>query len=210
MEKKKEKKVVKTSETVSKKKESKTIKNDNGIMISDTKRIVRCVTYIATFFASIFAIIVFVFGLISTLSVLKDTSGEVLHNNFTMTFVSKVSNSTLEETKLSYMASDSKFVYALFNVVLPTIALICVAILVILLCNLVLKFISDTNNEKDLFNDKKLTQAENIVNILSIIIFINWVLFNNPSMPFALLIFLLLYIIYYLFKVSVNKYSKEK
>ena len=189
------------------------IKNNykqKDLNLNDTKRVIRCGVYIATFFASIFSIIVFVFGIISSFSVASKESGELLHDNFTMVFVSKINNCSIEEVKLSYMAAESRGVYILFNVILPTIALVCAAILIILLCSLILKFIQNVDYNEELFTVKKLKYAESIVNILSVIVFINWILFNNPSIPFTLLIFFLLFVIYYLFKLCVVKKINDK
>ena len=183
-------------------------KSNNPVVINQVKSIVRFICYLATFFASILAILVFIFSIITTLSVANKEASVLLHDNFSMSFISKISASTMEETKLSYMANGGSFTYILFNIILPSIALICAAILVILLCSQILKFIAKINKEKDLFSEKNIYKVENMVNILSVIIFVNWALFNNPSMPFALLIFLLLYIIYYLYKICAKKFSQ--
>ena len=188
--------------------EKKIVMTDNEIVGKDVKAIIKLICYITTFFASILAIVVFVFGIIATISVSNSSSSEILHNNFVITFVSKISNTTIEETQLSILTLDNRFVYVMFNIVLPSIALVCVALLLILLSFQVLKFFSGKITEKKLFTSNRLRQLENIVNITAIIVFIVWILFDTPSLPLILLIDILLCVTYYLFKKCVQ-YNKQ-
>lgn len=183
--------------------------NKNYIITKDVNRVIKLVSYITAFFASIFAIIVFVFGIITTFTVANASSNEIIQNNFVTTFISNVSNTTMEETKISLLTMGSKFSYITFHIVLPTIALVCGAILLILLSYLILKFFNDSLTEKKLFNTKKLKQLENIINIFSVVLFITWALFNRPSMPFILLIYVLLFTIYHLFKKCIECYTSK-
>ena len=199
-------------ETVKTKKEKSVKDNksvDDIVIKNDANRIVKLIAYLSSFFASIFAIIVFVFGIITTISVTSNVPDDIIHNNFVITFISKIGNSTIEETKIAILSMGDKFCYVSFNIVLPTLALVCASILIILLSCQLLKFFDSPLTEKKIFTEKKLRQLENIVDILSVIIFISWALFNQPSVPFILLIYLLFFIVYYLYKKCVTLNSKK-
>ena len=185
-------------------------KTDEDIIImKDANRLINFISYMSSFFASILAIIIFVFGIITTLTVANNTSDDVIHNNFVVTFISKISNSSIEDTKLNILTMNSKISYIVFDIVLPTIALVCAALLIIWLSCLLLKFFNNSLTDKKMFTIEKLNQLGNIIDIFSVILFITWALFNQPSVPFILLIYLLLFITYYLFKKCVN-YNLKK
>lgn len=189
-------------------KEKKTIKKSDAIIISkDNNKIVKFVASLMTFFASIVSIIVFVFGIISTIQVARNPASEAVHDNFSVTFISSLSNNTVEETKLAMLSMDSKVVYILFNIVLPVIAIVCALILLILLSYLLLRFFDGPLTEKKLFTSKKSHQLSAITDVICVIIFVVWALFNSPSFPFVLLIYLLLFIINGLFKKCVDYYN---
>ena len=212
MEKETKKKEIKKPKVVNETKKAKEIKapkKDNNVVITkDIRRIVKFTTMMATFFASLFVIIVFVFSVMTTLSVMNNTRDELLDNNFAMTFISKLSNNTIYDTKLNVQTTESNFIFATVNIILPSIVLIGALILIIYFAHLIDKFLEDTETEKELFTTQKTKELENIINIVSLIIFIFSILFNRPAMIFVLLIFFLLYAIYFLFK-KCAKYNEK-
>lgn len=199
------KKSVKNEEIKKEVKKTNSLKTTDKVIINnDIKRVVKLVAYICTFFATVFALIIFVFGIISTLSIANSSKEELLSNNFAITFVSKISNCSSFDTKLAIKNMESRALFIISEVILPIIALICALVLIVLLANIILKFIEENSKESEIFDKKNIIILEKFINILSIIIFITWGLFNEPSLLFILMIYFLLFIIFILFKRNVE------
>ena len=81
-------------------------------------------------------------------------------------------------------------------------------LLILVLAKRIIEFISDVKYEKDLFNKKKLSNIQDIISILSIVLLATLVIFNKPSIIIYLLIEVLLCIVYLLFKKCISLRKK--
>ena len=175
------------------------------IITNDIKRIVKLIAYLGSFFSSLLIILTFVFGIITSLSVINSTTDSLLSNNYVITFISKINNCSIYDTRVSIMNSDSKLLYALFDIILPVIALIFALLLIILVLNSLIKFVEENNTNNDIFTKNNISILEKIINIISIVLFITYILFNSPSIIFLLFIYFLLYMVFILFKMNVKE-----
>lgn len=191
----KEKKVVKAT-----KKEEKTTTEDNAILGKREKKLIKFAALLGTFFATGAAILIFVFGVISTISSINLSKEALLNNNIVLTFISKMNGYTILEVKDTISLMDSRFSFIIFEIVIPAIAFIGTMLLIIVLAKRIIDFIGDVNTEKDLYNKKKLSTVREIISILSVILLATLVIFDRPSIIIYVLINVLLWIIYLLFK----------
>lgn len=186
-------------ETKTKKIEQETV-NDTVVLENRTKRSVKFVVLLSSFFATAMALLVFVFSVIAIVSVINQSQTELLNNNIVITMVSKMNNYSISEVTELINNMTGKVTFILFEIVIPTIAFVGAMILILVLAKRVIEFIDDVVYEKDLYNKKKLIGIQDIISILSIILLTTLVIFDKPSIFIFLLIEALLGIIYMLFK----------
>ena len=167
------------------------------------KRLVKFISLLSAFFATAVAILIFVFSVISCISVANLSKEDLVNNNIVVTIISKLNNYSINEVGDIISNMTNRFVFILFEIVIPTIAFVGAMILILLLAKRVIEFISDVTYEKDLYNKKKLSDARDIIAVLSIVLLTTLVIFNKPTILIYLLIEALLTLIYYLFKKCV-------
>ena len=189
-------------ETKTKKKEKVLVHNDN-ILEKNEKGVIKFVSLLTSFFATCLAILIFIFSVIASLSLANLPKEDLVNNNIVVTLLSKLNNYSVTDAKELITTMSSRFTFILFEIVVPTIAFIGAMLLLITLARRLIDFISNVKTEKDLFNAKKVEDAKDIISILSLVLLTTLVLFNEPSIIFYLLIEVLLYIIFILFKKCV-------
>lgn len=170
------------------------------VLEKNEKHIVRFVALLTSFFATGLAILIFVFSVMATLSVANLPKEELVNNNVVVTLISKLNSYSISDTKDLITTMSSRFTFILFEIVVPAIAFIGAMLLLLVLGKHLLDFVNNIKTEKDLFNQKKLQDIHDIISILSLVLLTTLVLFNQPSIIFYLLIELLLWVIYVLFK----------
>lgn len=205
MEKKETKKKEKvTSEKVVKEK----VVSNKELFSLEQRRVVKIIAAIVTFFATMLGIVVFVFGIIATLSVANGTKEEILSNNTVLTFISNTNHYTNAEAQSAIENMGSKPLFIIFEIVVPALALTCAMILVIYLAMRVVEFIRGVSKESELYTKSKYEDIKEMVEILSTALFVTFLIFDKPSIVFFLLIELLLLIIVVLFKKVVDLQKK--
>ena len=189
-------------ETKTKKKEKVLVHNDN-VLEKNEKGVIKFASLLTSFFATCLAILIFIFSVIASLSLANLPKEDLVNNNIVVTLLSKLNNYSITDAKELITTMSNRFTFILFEIVIPTIAFIGAMLLLITLARRLIDFISDVKTEKDLFNAKKVEDAKDIISILSLVLLTTLVLFNEPSIIFYLLIEVLLYIIFILFKKCV-------
>lgn len=170
------------------------------VLEKNEKNIVRFVALLTSFFATGLAILIFVFSVMATLSVANLPKEELVNNNVVVTLISKLNSYSISDAKDLITTMSSRFTFILFEIVVPAIAFIGAMLLLLVLGKRLIDFVNNIKTEKDLFNQKKLQDIHDIISILSLVLLTTLVLFNQPSIIFYLLIELLLWVIYVLFK----------
>ena len=191
----------KTTKTKTKVKER---KNTDIVFTKDVKTITKVISLILVFLSSSAAIFVFVFGIITSIKVANTTKVELLHDNFSATFISNVNNISITETEDIIEGYGSKVLFIIFDIVIPCLAIIAIAIITIILAKKAIDFVNSINKEKDLYNKKKLNTIEKMACLIETILTISFIIFNNPSILLYLLISLLLFIVIGLFRKCVD------
>ena len=198
MEKKvKEKKNIAKKENVEKK--------ENIVLHDNEKKLIKFTALLASFFASGLALLILIFSIISTIAVAKLPKADLINNNIVVTLVSKLNNYSNVDTTNLISNITNKFTFIAFEIIIPMFAFIGAMILIIVLSKKVLDLISNVKYEKELFTLKKLDVVKDIISLLSLILLTLLVLFNEPVIILYLIIELLLFIIYALFKKCVNE-----
>lgn len=170
------------------------------VLEKNEKHIVKFVALLTSFFATGLAILIFVFSVMATLSVANLPKEELVNNNVVVTLISKLNSYSISDAKDLITTMSSRFTFILFEIVVPAIAFIGAMLLLLVLGKRLIDFVNNIKTEKDLFNQKKLQDIHDIISILSLVLLTILVLFNQPSIIFYLLIELLLWVIYVLFK----------
>ena len=186
-------------ETKTKKKEKVLVHNDN-VLEKNEKGVIKFASLLTSFFATCLAILIFIFSVIASLSLANLPKEDLVNNNIVVTLLSKLNNYSITDAKELITTMSNRFTFILFEIVIPTIAFIGAMLLLITLARRLIDFISDVKTEKDLFNEKKVQNAKDIISILSLVLLTTLVLFNEPSIIFYLVIEVLLCIIFMLFK----------
>ena len=182
-----------------------TKKSSNTTIVSkEEKMMVKVIFMIATFFATVLSLIIFVFGIITTTAIINGQASELANNNTVMTFITRMNGYTISEAQHSINIMDSKFLYIAFEVIVPSMALICAMLLLIYLSVRIMNFVEGISKEKDLYTTDKYMDAKDIFCILSVIIFISFLIFNKPSFIFFMLIELLICFVIILYKKVVS------
>jgi len=189
----KEKKVEKKEIKKIQKEETQTLFNEN------VKKVVKISSLVLSFFAIIMCIFTFVFGIITSLKVINSTKVELLHDNFSVTFLSNINSKSIVEMKDLVQGYGSKTLFIIVNVVLPALAIVAVSILSIILLKKIMDFVDDINTEKELFSKDNIPVIEKFTCLITTIITISFVVFNQPSFILYIFITLLLFIIINLF-----------
>lgn len=203
---KKVKKEVKEKKVVKKEEVKKEVLKDDGpvIMLKHEKNLVKFAALLSAFFASGLAILMFIFSVVACISIFNLPNEELVNNNIVVTLVSKLNNYSALEVKDMIINMSNNLSFVLFEIIIPAIAFIGSLILVIVLAKRLIEFVNDITYEKDLYNKKKLSRAQDIISILSIVLLTMLVIFDKPSIILYLLIEVLLCIIYLLFKKCVS------
>ena len=176
---------------------------ENVVLAKREKRLVKFIALLSAFFATGLAILMFIFGVIACVSVFNTDKELLVNNNIVVTVVSKLNSYSTLEVKDLINNMSNKFTFILFEIIIPTIAFVGAMILILVLAKRVIEFISDVTYEKDLYTKKKLSNIQDIISILSIVLLSTLVIFNKPSIIIYLLIEILLCLIYLLFKKCV-------
>ncbi len=208
MEKKENKKTSKSikeeKKVSSKKSETKVVKkdesNENAILSKENKLLIKVICIVASFFATMFSLVVCVFGFITTFAIAGGSKEQLIGDNTVITFLSRMNNYTVAEAESAITGMGNKFLFILFEVLVPAIALICAMLLVIYLSTRVLNFIHNIETEDDLFTKKKYQEVKDMVSILSTILFVTFLIFNTPSFIFYMLIELFGLTVIFLYK----------
>lgn len=177
------------------------IKKDDAIICNnDTKFVVKFVAIVCTFFSTVFAAIFLIFGIVSVLSAINLPKEQLIESNIVTSFLSKINGYSIAEIENSINFIDSKAFFILFEIIIPTAALICSMVLLIKFSRKLMMFFSDIRKEKDLFRLRKYGELRDMVIILSISLFILIALLNSEYIILFFIIEVLLYIILYLYK----------
>ncbi len=205
---KKSKKVKETKKV--EKKEVKAKKSENKVVFDkETKKAVKIFTWILSFLASIVCIFTFVFSITTSLKVINSTKEELLHDNFTVTYLSNINGITITETEDLLEGFGNKGLFVLVDIVLPSIALIAITILLVILLKKILDLVLGTNKEKDLYTNKKLNEVEKMACLAEAIITVSFVIFKRPSVLLYIFVSLLLFVVIGLFKKCVENKSSQ-
>lgn len=206
-----EKEVKKNNSKVKNEKINKNVVIDSEdviILKNEERKIIKFVALVTTFFTSALAIMMFVFGVVATISIATLSHDELVNNNIVVTLLSKMNGYSIMEAKDLIMNMSSRVTIIVFEVVIPIIAFIGAMMLLVILSKRIMDFILDVKFEKDLFKKRKIYDLQDIVSIISIVLLAFLVLFNEPSIIFYLLIELLLFMVYGLFKKCVKDEKK--
>ena len=198
----KEKKKVKS------KTKEKTNSDNEVVFTKDVKNIIKVGSLLLVFIASIAAIFVFVFGIITSIKVSNITKAELLHDNFSVTFISNINNISISEAEDLVQGYGSKALFILFDIVVPAIAIISIAVITIVFIKKLMDFITSTKKEKELYTKDKLASVEKMCCLLEIVLTIDFIIFNNPSMLIYILTSTLLFIVIGLFRKCVENNKK--
>jgi len=201
-----EKKMVKEVKKVEKV-EKKTI--DKVIFTQDIKKAAKTLGVIVAFLATAASIFVFVFGIITSLKAANYTKEELLHDNFSVTFISNVSGNTIYDTENIIEGYGSKALFIIFDIVLPAIAFITIMILLIIFVKQLLEFVSGITKESELFTKEKLQTIEKLLCIIATALTVALVVFGRPSILIYAFISALLFIIIGLFDKCIE-YKKNR
>lgn len=215
MEKKETKKTTKSTKevkTVSSKKTEKVQvakeQNDDLVITKETRLLIKIIGIVATFFATMFSLIVFVFGFITTFAIIGGSKEQLVTDNTVVTFVSRMNNYTIAESESAISGMGNKFLFILFEVIVPALSLICAMILIIYLTTRVLNYVHGIKSESDMFTKKKYQEIKDIVAILSTILFVTFLIFNTPSFVFYMIIELFAAMVVFLYKKVVDLKKK--
>lgn len=192
----KEKKTVKEEKKITKVERKST---NNIVFTKDIKIIVKILAIMASFIATIVSIFVFVFGIITSLNAANLEKSELLHDNFSVTFISNVNCNTIIETENIIKGYGSKALFIIFDIVLPSIALITVMILLVIFSKQLLDFINSVTKENELFTKDKLNVIEKLTCLIAAMLTISLIFFGSPSIIIYLFISVLLFIVIGLF-----------
>ena len=187
----------------------KTKKEENKVVFNkNTKKIIKMVVLLISFFAVALSIFTFVFSTITTLNVANSTKAEILNDNFTVTHIANINRISVVESENLIQGFGNKTLFIIFDIVIPTLSIILIALLLVLLLKKVLDFVTITTKEKELFNIKKINDVEKLACIAETIITIYFVVFKKPSLLFYIFASLLLFLVIALFRKCVeNKNS---
>ena len=197
----KEKKVVKTKTKSSERKTN----SKELIFNKEIKKVAKIIAIVFTFLAAAISIFVFVFGIITSIKVANNTKVELLHDNFSVTFISNVKGISIADAENVIQGYGSKTLFIIFNIVIPCIAIIAVAILMMIFAKKVLDFANSFSKEKDLYTKDNLVAVQKIACLIEAMISITFIFFNRPGIILYLLISLLLFIVIGLFTKCVEK-----
>ena len=182
-----------------------TLKEKNIILHDRERKLIKFVALLASFFASGLALLMLIFGIICTIAVSKLPKADLINDNIVVTLVSKLNNHSIIDTNDLISNMSNKTTFILLEIIVPTVAFISAMMLIIFLSKKVLDFVSNVKIEKDLFTPKKLDDVKDIILLLSLILLALLVLFNEPMIIIYLIVELLLFIIYLLFKKCVKE-----
>ena len=196
-EEKETKKIVKKTEKKSK--ENKVIFN------KDVKKTVKYAAYILSFCAAAAALFTFIFGIITTLKVANNSKVELLHDNFSVTFISNINGQSITDVTDNIMEFGDKTLFIILNIVIPCIAIIACMILLIIAIKMILDFVSKISRENELYTNARLVEVEKIACLIETIITITFLVFNRPSFFLFILVSLMFFIIIGLFKKCVDE-----
>ncbi len=203
----KEKKVVKKAV----KKEPKVVvkeekKSDSKIIFpKQTRKIIKFFALALSFIAVVATIFTFIFAIITSLKVANNTKLELLHDNFSVTFISNINGTSIAEAEDLIQGYGSKALFIIFDIVIPAIAIIAASVGLIIFLKKAMDFINENTREKDLFTEKNLENVEKLACLAEAIITVTFVVFDRPSILLYAFICILLYIIIFLFKKCINK-----
>ena len=173
---------------------------ENVVLGSNRKHLIKFIALLSSFFATMLAILMFIFTVISSISIANLDKNALISNNIVVTLLSKLNGYTKIEAESLLRVMNSRVMVIVFEIIIPAIAFIGSMLLLIILSKKVMDFIDKVTYESELFNKKKVHELEDIMGILSVVLLATMVLFNQPSIIFYLLIELLLIVIYLLFK----------
>ena len=206
--KKESKSIAKETKKVEKVEKENSKSNDGILFTSEIKKGAKILATIVSFFATLATIFVFVFGIITSLKAINLEKSELLHDNFSVTFISNLTGNSITETENIIKGYGSKTLFVVFDIVLPAIAFIAVMILLVIFTQKLLSFVTSINKESELFTKAKLIDVEKLLCLIATMITITLIIFGSPSIIIYALISLLLFIIIALFEKCI-KYKKD-
>lgn len=198
MEKKKKTGVEVKKENVKKKNESKIVFSSN------VKKYTKIVSLILAFFATAAIIFTFVFGLIVSLKVADYSREELLHDNFSVTFISNMHGTSIHETEETIANFGNHALFIIFQVVVPVLIFITAMVLLIILLKTILNFVNRIDTEKELFCEENIPEVDTIACYIMTILTITIITFNRTSPIIYGLVCLLIFIVLKLFRKCVE------
>lgn len=150
----------------------------------------------------IFLILTGFYFVSTTNSILNNTSNEILKDRSAIMYISKINDYSIEKTEkiidgIGEIGSKTEFL--MFEVVLPTIALILIAILIVISCIKSYNIVKNVKSNKDLFTEKKLESLKKISSLVFDIYFIFFLIYGINYIFELILVELVFEIIIYLF-----------
>ncbi len=189
------------------KKDEKKNKNIEKSRIMNFKDVVVSLKTIAALIMAISIITtvcVTVLSVLATGSILSSTKEELLENESTVEYISKINTDTISEAREYILDMNDSGFFAFDKVILPSIIVVVAFILLIVLSKKMLDFLKDAKSNKTLFTTDKLYILKNIRYIFLVIGLLFILGFNFTFLIFFLVLEILLEFILYLFNYCVS------
>lgn len=189
------------------KKDEKKNKNIEKSRIMNFKDVVVSLKTIAALIMAISIITtvcVTVLSVLTTGSILSSTKEELLENESTVEYISKINTDTMSEAREYILDMDDPGFFVFDKVILPSIIVVVAFILLIVLSKKMLDFLKDAKSNKTLFTTDKLYILKNIRYIFLVIGLLFILGFNFTFLIFFLVLEILLEFILYLFNYCVS------
>lgn len=189
------------------KKDEKKNKNIEKSRIMNFKDVVVSLKTIAALIMAISiitTICVTVLSVLTTGSILSSTKEELLENESTVEYISKINTDTMSEAREYILDMDDPGFFVFDKVILPSIIVVVAFILLIVLSKKMLDFLKDAKSNKTLFTTDKLYILKNIRYIFLVIGLLFILGFNFTFLIFFLVLEILLEFILYLFNYCVS------
>ncbi len=192
-----------------KEKKEKTLKL--GIKTIDLKSIIfpiKLISIVGVVLGFIFLILTGYYCVVSTNYILNSSPEEIQNDKLTVNYISNINDYSIEETKeiigeIGEIGSKTEFL--MFEVILPTIAIVLVTILIVILCKKSYDIVKNVKSNKDLFTEKNLKSLKDISSLVLDMYLIFFLIYGIRYIFYLIFIDLVFQIILYLFNNCVEK-----
>ena len=170
------------------------------LLTDDSKKVFRFIAIFVIVCCLIFATLFFIFSIVSTLAFITTEKSELLKNDFIVNFFSMFNNYSVSDIKNSMSVFSSNTLFIIFEILLPSFCIIGTLFLTIDFTRKLYFLVNSFKSESDIYNKDNIKVVNRLIEIVSTILFVTFILFNDPSIFIFIIIEILLYYNFYLYK----------